>query len=510
MRAAGWWAKGWRPLVLIAVVFVLRAGFMGLPFGDPDLGGIAYNADLLLTGKLPYQHSFEQKLPGTFLLWAAVFAVGGRGPTALAVVAVAWHAALALVVYGVCRWLWGEGPAFAGAVLYALFSSSPAVAGTVPNYETWMILPLLTSFWLLLLWVRRRTAWLLLLTGTSASLGILMKQQAVFNVVLLVVGALFIGWKQGGPRHGIASGAWLGVGGAIPVLGVSLFFVARGAWPALVECLHPRGLAVYSTAAPLRVVWELGAKHTREMMLEGFSLWVLGLSGAILLLVSDGEKARGHVRWLVLGWGVASFAGVVAGVRFFQHYYQQFLPFLAMGVAAVWAALRPKLRSAVGVLLLVMIVLSGWRTFAANERVLWWRIKNLVTGSHVPRSLSQEVAAFLASHTAENEPIYVWGHGEDIYYLAGRFAPTRYYKYWVFLNPPPVGVGRLTANPRAGAYLEEFLADMSVAPPRFIVVDPRWSEASPDLVPEFARFLEDRYRPARTFESVQVHSLVER
>jgi hypothetical protein len=201
---------------------------------------------------------------------------------------------------------------------------------------------------------------------------------------------------------------------------------------------------------------------------------------------------------------------VAAGVRFFHHYYLQFLPFLAIGAAGAWAELRPKPRSALGVLLAVLVVASGWRTFMVNERVLWWRVKNLVTGAHVPPSLSQQVAAYVRSRTATDEAIYVWGHGEDIYHLAGRFAPTRYYKYWAFLNPPPVGTGRLTANPRARMYLEEFLSDMRARPPRFIVVDPRMSEASPDLVPEFADLLHHRYRPARTFESIRVYSRLER
>jgi hypothetical protein len=239
------------------------------------------------------------------------------------------------------------------------------------------------------------------------------------------------------------------------------------------------------------------------------SLFCEGLSGAIMMVRGGDAQPRADARWFVLGWGVASFGGVVAGVRFFQHYYLQFLPFLALGAAAWWAGLRPRLRSAAGVLLAVLIVVSGWRTVVVNERVLWWRVKNLVTGSHVPPSLSEQVAAYVRSHTAPDETMYVWGHGEDIYHLAGRFAPTRYYKYWAFLNPPPVGEGRLAANPRARKYLEEFLWDMRTSPPRFIVLDPRMSGASPDLVPEFARFLQTRYRPARTFECVQVYTLVE-
>ncbi len=509
MRARRTGRLWWRPLVVVAVVLLLRAGFMGLPFGDPDLGGIAYNAELLLEGHAPYRDSFEQKLPGTFLLWAAIFGVGGRGPTSIAVASLVWYACLALMVHYISRSLWGEGAAFAAAILYALFSSSAAVAGTIPNYETWMTLPLLLGFFLVLGWMRTGSLSALLGAGAAASAGLLMKQQAVFNVALLAVGVFWVGWRRRSRVFGgLTSVSLLAAGGVIPVFGVLVFLLAKGAWAELVECLHPRGLAVYSTAAPWRVVWELGAKQTRQVMLEGFALWVLGLSGAALLLRRS-SSVQGEKRWLVLGWGAASFAGVVAGVRFFGHYYQQFLPFLAMGAASFWATVRPRLRSGVGVLLALTVLLSGWRTIVVSERVLWWRVKNIVTGSHVPPSLSQRVAAYLSSRTSSDESIYVWGHGEDIYHLAGRFAPTRYYKYWVFLNPPPIGARRLTANRAAGSYLSEFLTDLNARAPRFIVLDPRWSEASPDLVPEFARFLRRRYRPVRRFESVQVWGLKE-
>ncbi len=502
-----WWLP---PLAVVAAVVVLRAGFMGLPPGDPDLGGIAYNARLLLNGGIPYVDTFEQKLPGTFFLWAGIFAVGGTGPTALAVVSLLWHVGLAATVYAICRGLWGVGPACAGALLYAVFSASPAVSGSVPNYETWMLLPLLVSLWLVLRWVRSGNGWTLVVAGACGCIGLLMKQQAMFNVALLAAAIPVLGWRTAGPRRGIRACGMFALGGAIPSSMLLAFFVLRGAWPALIECLHPRGLAVYAAAAPWRVVWELGAKHTREIMLEGVALWVLGLSGVVMMFRTGDGRPQAEVRWLVIGWGAASWAGVVAGVRFFQHYYLQFLPFLAIGAAGAWAELRPRLRSPLGLLLAVLIVLSGWRTVIANERVLWWRLKNVVTGSHVPPSLSQQVASHIRSHTTADEHVYVWGHGEDIYHLAGRFAPTRYYKYWAFLSPPPVGEGGLTANPRARMYLEEFLSDMRAHPPRFVVVDPRLSEASPDLVPEFAALLDSSYRPSRVFESVRIYSRVER
>ena len=52
-----------------------RAGLWTVGFDNPDIGGIAYNAELISRGKPPYVDSWEFKAPGTFFLFAGVFSI---------------------------------------------------------------------------------------------------------------------------------------------------------------------------------------------------------------------------------------------------------------------------------------------------------------------------------------------------------------------------------------------------------------------------------------------------
>src|SRR5690242_1968179 len=84
-RPAGGWLASLPPSPWLWAVLLVLAfhtlweghGVVDPSCRNPDVAGIAYNARLLVAGRLPYVESAEIKPPGAFLLFAPFLEVGG-------------------------------------------------------------------------------------------------------------------------------------------------------------------------------------------------------------------------------------------------------------------------------------------------------------------------------------------------------------------------------------------------------------------------------------------------
>ena len=71
-----------------------------------------------------------------------------------------------------------------------------------------------------------------------------------------------------------------------------------------------------------------------------------------------------------------------------------------------------------------------------------------------------ETADFIATHTAQETPIFIWGHYAMIYYLADRPNPTR------FNVDPPLSL----PHRQQEIWRQETAEDLAANPPAYIVV----------------------------------------
>ncbi len=132
--------------------------------------------------------------------------------------------------------------------------------------------------------------------------------------------------------------------------------------------------------------------------------------------------------------------GVLAGGRFFGHYFIQVLPALALlgarGVLLLSERLRDparKRRAQVAALLLVSTLLFCFVRFHHRTAILAYET---VTGKRTrwsePWGMTRRereaevISAFVRSRLDEGEPLYIWDYALDVYWLSGCRPASRY------------------------------------------------------------------------------------
>ncbi|MFZ0548963.1 MAG: glycosyltransferase family 39 protein, partial [Candidatus Promineifilaceae bacterium] len=118
-----------------------------------------------------------------------------------------------------------------------------------------------------------------------------------------------------------------------------------------------------------------------------------------------------------------------------------------------------------------------------------------------------DTAEYLTQHTAEDDPIFVWGHYAMLYYLANRPDPTR------FINDPPLSI----PNSHQTAWREEAMIDLTADPPVYIIVatdddtdfEPQTTQEQLADFPALNAFLNGRYRLETTIGALELYRIVE-
>jgi hypothetical protein len=243
------------------------------------------------------------------------------------------------------------------------------------------------------------------------------------------------------------------------------------------------GLAVgVLLAAPLH--WALALRESRD-------------------LVRSSEHDPLRVGLALALW--LTFVPVSLGGRFYEHYFLQFAPPVAL--LAVPGALR---------------LLDGWPGLPAVERriatlalalpvaiflgVAW--IGGILGKFPLQEPRTRELAAWIASHSSPAERIAVWGHYSPIYVLSQRLPGTRYPNTSIQIgdfDPHHLPDGFDLSPYVSGRDVELLIGDLEANRPAiFVDTAPAdihdWGRVPLSVVPRLARYVADHYalvaRPA--------------
>jgi hypothetical protein len=489
--------RSWPEAAILLLLVAIHIGTLSFPPRDHDVGGITYNGMLLNRGMVPYRDSFEQKFPMAFFIAGGIIALFGTSVAGFNFVALAWAAAhLAVLWWGANR-LWGRGPARWVACAYVLASTASIVGGS-PNYEHWMCMPVTVGL-LIVLGSSQRSV-LLIAAGASLAAGVLVKQQAVFSTIPLLV------WAGCELRKSILIGtrriALVAAGAAIPVVLILLYFGMNGELGNFLRMISPKGAMTYATGvgASRNLIWYIARQETTRIVHAMPLLYYAGTAFMLIIVQRVARRMRvSFEEGFLAVWIIGAVLGVVSGMRFFTHYYVQLIPILSLSVG--WLANRfassgpgATTRSITALLMGSILLWSSLGETVHHMRLAWWQTKYAVMGKRMPPTAEQRIAHAIRSRVLPEETIIVWGHVEDMYFLSDRMAPTRYYKYYAFMAPPPATYGPLTLNPAAREHSDRFLADIVEQPPAAVVISAGASDAPIDAFPQFETWLCVAYR----------------
>jgi 4-amino-4-deoxy-L-arabinose transferase-like glycosyltransferase len=450
-------------LALGAVLLVTHLPALVSPGTIQDEAVYVVVAREMLRGGRPYLDAIDRKPPLLFWVYRWILGLfGTHNWPALHLVGILWVLATMGALYLVGSRVAGPGAGFVAALLYAVFQTFWEVTNLAFNGEVLMNLPVVVGLWIALRPSRSRWRPELLLAGAMPALGFLLKQPAGIAGLPLGVYVLLPAYRRARGLNRVQSlvhGAWICLGFATVLGAAALVLHHQGIlrdafyWSVLDHDVP------YGPSSP--VFWARGGRMTLIFCLCAAPL-LLGARWS--LRRPDLWASREPERTALLVFLGATMIGTAASGRFFDYYYIQLLPPLAL-LAAPWFA-------------------WSWQEDVHPARARWmaawvaacglvFLVTNLV---EMPDPLGQAaVSRYIRAHSVPGDRLFVWGQYTKFYLHADLRPATRYIAFfpltgYIFGSPWNHDASRedTRSRIRPGAW-DSLAADFTRHPPRYIL-----------------------------------------
>ncbi len=470
-------------LTLFAVLIILTRiqaydGLLGL-----DTVTYAIIGNELLEGRSLYSDLWDHKPPAVHLTFAASQALLGYGPQSIFFLSVA---ASILAMIGVCYAASSGGRGaltglWAGAV-WVLISRQVYLGSDSPNTEEFINVCVIWAFALFLRADETFRDWKkVLIAGVLFALASLYKPITVVVVILFsLVHLMFPSGNSFDRRRAflhVLLMAAVGVGVWLMTAGY-FFFQNRfdDFYYAVFEFNR-----TYAKDLLQNLVSGLQGPHLFPQFLYPLLfVFMISLSGVILNLKHSINKS--HI--MMAAYALSVFIMVALPGKFFEHYYQLWLPLLAVSTAwslvAFWETFKHNKSSTMiiigSTLLFAHIALQGL-TYA-NYKQFWDR--TYYGGYKVVKNISRDINSLLLP----KENLHAWGFSVGLFYYMNRSPQTGLIATWPF-----------KVGPRAPQFFEKVQADLSDPPVDLMVIDPWFVKIIPDfesILLNYQRFPDDK------------------
>lgn len=514
-----------------------------------DQGVYGVIADGILAGRMPYRDVWDIKPPGIFVIFAAANAVFGRHMASIRLVEAAGMVAMVFGFRTVARA--AALPVAAGVVGGALAvlanvelgfwhtSQSESFAGVF----TVCALALAARVWQRIDAPATRRDRLTSVPMLSALFGIGVLGGAAFLLKPhLAVGPLactlvlsIAMWRRT-RSAGKASLPWAmsGLGALLPIAALVVWFVARGAWPALHWTLfdytpsYSRLSWKYDPFVLLGVAWLLLFYVCTFVVPAGV------IAAMKLPPLSSAEPRLGRLLFAIVALHMFAIA---AQAKFIGYHWAASLPLVAfiagIGIYKVWRKVRVYGPLAVLLFATALVALDVARTPLYQKLDLelpevehfwprsWDRMVSLVTGSPSREELdaklyrledsalddNRTVGREVARRTKPDDFVFVWGFEPAVYWFAERQPATRF-----------ITNQAQRAKHEQAALRAELMQDLRAHTPRVIVVqhedvmphvtgDDLDSSGALATFPELRSFLATRYRYVESLRDFDIYEL---
>jgi hypothetical protein len=458
--------RGWR-LVLTVIVLATLTHIPGLWRSEPlnpDETFVATEAKVLVHGGTMYKDVVDRKPPLVpFVVAATQWVTHTTAMLPLRALCLLAHIATALLLAAIARRRWGDGAAFAAAVLYLCASVGLNVTDAQAASFEAIMLPFTAAAYLLA--QRDRP-----MAGGAAAAGAALCKQ-VGAAALVPVAMLAWRAKRG---RGLALAA---AGFAVTVMAVA---VASG-WHAFWFWNITAGFKYADPAGSGAAVLRAAYLNTEQFVMG--SVIVLGLA------------AFGHRRWRdeldLWMWLLVSAVGVASGLHFFGHYYLQLLPPLVLLATSTIVHIESRIAWPAVIGAGGIAVSYIWGGFSAPSPFL---------GS------TQPIMASVETLTSPSDHIFVWGQFPEVYWATGRSPSSRFLTAG-FLNGASGGraAGRVGPEYAVPGGWDQLAADLRAHPAEVIIVTTGEGPADIIRFPVMLELLSRDYTVAAEVDGVTIY-----
>ena len=408
----------------LATVLFIRVRFLDIPL-ERDEGEYAYAGQLMLQGIPPYKLVYNLKFPGTYAAYALMMSIFGQTIRGIHFGLLLTNLFTIALIFFLGRRLMNILAGIAAAAAYAVLSIGPSVLGTAAHATNFVVLPVLGGALLLFDRQDRQSPVRLFASGILFSVGLLMKQPALFFVLFailyLLVRDIRAGWKRILFRQ-LSFGAGL----VLPFAITSLILWRAGVfdkfWFWTIDYSRQ-----YGSLVPLHQAGPIFFHNAKDVIAAGWLLWLLAASG----LVAGLWNKRTRDGTIFLGtFSLFSILAICPGFYFRPHYFVLVLPAVALLAATAVSIISELWRSIGGQVIAFFVFATAVVLPITYEKTFFFSLspveasREIYSESPFPESI--KIADYLRDHTNGNDTIAVLGSEPEIYFYAHRRSATGY------------------------------------------------------------------------------------
>lgn len=485
-------------MLLLAGVAGLRWRYLDIPL-ERDEGEFAYGGQLLLSGELPYQSLYAMKLPGIYVVYAAIMAIFGQTVRGIHLGLLLVNLASIALIYALARRLFDAATALVAAVSFAVLTFSAVVVGTLAQAEHFVVLPALAGIWLLLEAQDRQRYWLFFASGIGFGLALVVKQHGaaylLFGLAYAMIGPPSP--SRGDWRKRLAGALFVLAGGLLPLAATCLAAALLGIWAPFVHWTFTYP-SHYVREESWYGAWFNLSRALRLQWVMSECLWAAAAVGvAVVALLPSYRPARRLVLLLL----AASCLAMVPGGYFRHHYFLLLWPTLALasavGLVACgrWLSRWGRGGQAAGIALVTGVL--GW-SVAQQLGVALPNDPRELSRFYYPTVFADapEIARLIAENTGPQDRVAILGSEPELLFYARRRSATGH----IYMYP------LMERHPFALDMQKQAIREIEAAEPEVIVVCEffeSWSSLSHshDALPNWSlEYLPAHYHPVARIE----------
>ena len=376
---------------------LIRVPFLSVPM-IADEGGYAYVARFWTESHQLYRDIPFDRPQGIFLIYKLIFSTTGASVEGVRLAAAIVNALTLAVIFLITWGAVSPRGAWLAAIVYAIFSASPAIEGFTANAEIFTLLPL--AIGACLAW-KQHWGW----AGFVSGIAVLIKPAGISSLILALAWSVVVG--SSGRSRGRLLLAFL-VGPLASILHGYLV-----GWEFYWSSLVDRRLLLFSLVSMDlgdQIGW-LGLSSAQTM-----PAWLAPATVAALGFI----RCAGKVKLFGVLWLASSVVGMAVGGNWYWHYFVQLIPPLAFMSGASLLRSPMQWRPLWGGILMVSLGIFVW-----SQVPIWLLTPSQISWQLYHRQeylLTPDIAEYVAQETEDQASVYVAFEAPQIYFFSNRRA----------------------------------------------------------------------------------------
>ena len=374
--------------------------------------------------------------------------------------------------------------------IFTLLATLPTLEGNIANAELFMLAPTIGAF-LLLSDPQKVNLRRTFFAGLLFSLSILYKVPGIFDLATICTFWVFAIKSIRGFGRVLGYLVILFAGVLLPILAISIYFAAVGAWGPFVQAVGLINVNYISR-------WGTGGGGGSILANAFFvrSMVLVAVLGATYIFK---KYFSFQALFICLWMSFALFAALLSG-RPYPHYLIQIIPAFSLAIALLtFGKIRERLLPIPFLLILgfsvVFYKFSHYQTYPYYKNFILMAVGQRSReqyfssfDSRVPKIYN--VSSMLVSRTAPTDRVFIWGTAPEIYALSRRVPPVQYVTSF--------HIGDFGTS-------EETMRKLSLDKPKYVLIMPEETRTLTGL----PKFLDTYYIYVENVDGVEVWKLMD-